>query len=92
MEESKYCANSQKGHKQLILNYLPVSLLPIRGKIFEKLRFNSLFQHLENINLLNPHQSGVCPGNSCVHQLLSITYDIDKPFDANPSFEVRGFF
>ena len=32
-----------------------------------------------------------CP-NSCVHQLLSITYNIYKPFDANPSLEVRGIF
>ena len=45
-----------------------------------------------NMNLLNPHQSGYCPEDSCVHQLLSITYDIYKSFDANPSLEVRGIF
>ena len=92
MEERKYCANSQKGDKQLIRNYRPVSLLPICRKVFEKIIFNSLFKHLENNNLLNPHQSGFCPGDSCVHQLLSITYDIYKSFDANPSREVRGIF
>ena len=31
----------KKGHKQLIQNYRPVSLLPICEKIFEKLIFNS---------------------------------------------------
>ena len=75
-----------------IQNYRPVSLLPKCGKIFEKLMFNSLFEYLENNNLLNPHQSGFRPGDSCVHQLLSITFDIYKSFDANPSLEVRGIF
>ena len=82
----------KKGDKQLIQNNRPVSLLPICGKIFEKIMFNSLFKYLENNNLLNPHQSGFRPGDSCVHQLLSITYDIYKSFDANPSLEVRSIF
>ena len=43
----------KKGDKQLIQNYRPISLLPICGKIFEKLMFNSLFKYLENNNLLN---------------------------------------
>ena len=81
----------KKGDKQLIQNYRPVSLLSIYGKIFEKLMFNSLFEYLEN-NLLNPHQSGFRPGDSCVNQLLSITFDIYKSLDANPSLEVRGIF
>ena len=82
----------KKGDKQLIQNYRLVSLLPICGKIFEKLIFNFLFKYLENNNLLNPHQFGVRPGDSCVHQLFSISYDIYKSLDANPSLEVRGVF
>ena len=82
----------KKDDKQLIQNHRLISLLLICGKVFEKLIFNSLFKHLENNNLLNPHQSGFCPGDSCVHQLLPITYDICKSFDANPSLEVRGIF
>ena len=54
--------------------------------MFEKLILNSLFQHLENNNLLTPHQSRFRTGDSSVHQLLPITYDIYKSFDANPSF------
>ena len=76
----------------LIQSYRTVSLLSICGKIFEKLIFNFQFKYLENNNLLNPHQPGFRPVDSCVHQLLSITYDIYKSFDANPSLEVRGIF
>ena len=77
----------KKGDKQLIQNYRPVTLLPICGK------FNSLFKYLGNNNLLNLHQSGLFrPDNSCVHQLLSITIDIYKSFDPNPSLQVRSIF
>ena len=62
------------------------------GKFSEKTRFSSLFKHLGDNNLFNPHQSGFRPGDSCAHQLLSITYDIYKTVDANLSLEVRGIF
>ena len=32
------------------------------------------------------------PGDSCIHQLISITHEIFVSFDANPSLEVRGVF
>ena len=32
------------------------------------------------------------PGDSCIHQLISITYEIYAFFNANPSLEVRGVF
>ena len=82
----------KKGDKQLITNYRPVSLLPICGKVFEKIIFNSLFVYLNNNNLLNSNQSGFRPGDSCVNQLISITHEICKAFGANPSLEVRGVF
>ena len=82
----------KKHDKQLIKNYRPVSLLPICSKIFEKVIFNSLFKYLDDNNLLNSNQSGFWPGDSCVHQLLSITHEIYKAFDANPSLDVRGVF
>ena len=30
------------------------------------------------------------PGDSCIHQLISITHEIYASFDANPSLEVRS--
>ena len=76
----------------MITNYRPVSLLPICGKVFEKIIFNSLFVHLSNNNLLKSNQSVFRPGDSCIHQFISISHDIDKAFDANSSLEVRGVF
>ena len=82
----------KKNDKQLIKNYRPVSLLPVCSKIFEKIIFNSLFKYLEDSNLLNGNQSGFRPGGCCIHQLLSMTHEIYKTFDANPSLENRGVF
>ena len=82
----------KKHDKKLIKNYRPVSLLPICSKIFEKVIFNSLFKYLDDNNLLTGNQSGFRPGDSCVHQLLSITHEIYKAFDANPSLGLRGVF
>ena len=38
--------------KQIIKNYRPISLLPICGKILEKILFNSIYELLEENNFL----------------------------------------
>ena len=73
-------------------NYRPISLLPICGKIFEKIIYNNLFEYLKANDILVKCQSGFLPGDSCISQLISITHDIYKAFDGNPSLEVRGVF
>ena len=80
----------KKGYKQNLKNYRPVSLLPICGKIFERLIFNQLFSFFLANNLLAPNQSCFKPGDSCINQLLSITHEIySSPDDG---FEVRSVF
>ena len=66
----------EKGDKQILKNYCPVSLLPICRKIFERLMFNKLFNFLLENNLISPNQSGFKPGNYCINQLLSTTHKI----------------
>ena len=80
----------KKGNKQTLENYHPVSLLPICGKIFERLIYNSLFEFFIANELISFNQSGFKPGDSCINQLLSITHEIYKSFD--DGYEVRGVF
>ena len=82
----------KKGEKDLIKNYCPVSLLPIFGKIFERLIFNSHFKYIGENELLNPNQSGFHPFDSCVHQLLSIKHEIFSNFDCEPPKDIRAVF
>ena len=44
----------KKGDKQMLQNYRPVSLLPICGKILERLMFNEMFEFLLKISLFPP--------------------------------------
>ena len=80
----------KKNDKQLINNYRPVSLLPIFGKMFERIIFNNIYRYLDEHNLLNPNQSGFRPKDSCVYQLLEITHNIFSSFDCNPTVETRA--
>ena len=82
----------EKNEKNLKGNYRPTSLLPIFGKILEKLICNSLYSHLESHELLNPNHSGFRPGGSTVNQLLSITHTIFKALDCNPPLNVRSLY
>ena len=63
----------KKGHKQNIKNYRPVSLLPICGKIFERLIFNEMFIFFSADKLISKTKSRSQPGDSFINQLLSIT-------------------
>ena len=90
------CANvvpvHKKNEKNVKSNYRPISLLPIFGKMFEKLVYDSLYSHFVSCNVLNPSQSGFCPGDSSINQLLHITHTIFKAFDCNPPLEVRSVY
>ena len=82
----------KKNDKQLAENYLPISLLPIFGKIFEKTVFNKIYHFLLEERVLNPNQSGFCPSDSCINQLLAITHEIFEAFDCDSPLEVRPVF
>ena len=82
----------KKNEKNLKSNYRPISLLPIFGKMLEKLMYDSLYSHLVSCDLLNPNQSGFRPGDSTVNQLISITHTIFEAFDCNPPLDVRSVY
>jgi len=82
----------KKGDKQIINNYRPISLLPICGKIFEKIVFNQLYTYLVSNNLITKNQSGFRAGDSAINQLLEFTNTVHKSFDNRPSLEVRSVF
>ena len=80
----------RKNDKQLLKNYRPISLLPICGKVLERLLYNSVFEFFIQNNLITPNQSGFKTGDSCINQLISITHEICKSFD--DGYEVRRVF
>ena len=82
----------KKGDKQLIKNYRPISLLPICGKMFEKIIFNNLYSYLTTNSLITKKQSGFRPGDSTTNQLLYFVNEIHQAFENAKSLEVRAVF
>ena len=82
----------KKGDKQSIKNYRPISLLPIYGKMFEKIIFNNLYHYLNSNNLITRNQSGFRPDDSTPNQLLFLVDEIHQAFEDRNSLEVRAVF
>ena len=66
--------------------------LTIYSKIFEKLIFGCIYDFLEQNCLLKTNQSAFRPGDSYIHQLIAVTFNIFTAFDPNHSLEVRDIF
>ena len=76
----------------MIENYRPISLLPLCGKIFEKIIFKNLYKHLTAHHLITKNQSGFRPGDSTTNQLIDLVDAIHQAFDSTKSLEVRAVF
>ena len=59
------------GDKEEPLNYRPVSLTSVVGKICEKIVKDRLLKFLEETNTLSGGQFGFRGGSSCITNLLS---------------------
>ena len=82
----------KKNDKQIFSNYRPISLLPILAKVYERIIFKHLYNHLIFNNLITKNQSGFRPGDSVTNQLLSLVNEIHKAFDDKNCLEVRSVY
>ena len=80
----------KKNNRQIKSNYRPISLLPLSGKILEKIIFDQVYSFLDQNRLISTMQSGFRPGDSCIYQLISITSDIYRNFEKQD--ETRAVF
>ena len=82
----------KKSNKNDIKNYRPISVLPLCGKIFEKILYNSIYAYFQENGIFDINQSGFRAGDSCINQLISITHEISQSLDLNPPLETRAVF
>jgi hypothetical protein len=54
----------KKGNKENMANYRPISLLTSFSKVFERIIYDRLLQHIEDKNILATEQFGFRPGAS----------------------------
>ena len=80
----------KKGDVSIVSNHRPISLLNAEAKVFERLVFKYLFNHLRDNNLLSSLQSGFIPGDSTVNQLTFLYNTFCQALDSGK--EVRAVF
>ena len=71
----------KKGDKDDINNYRPVSVLPIVSKIFERIIFKHVYNHLHINRLISRHQSGFQPNESTINQLAYMYHEFSEALD-----------
>ena len=59
-----------------VSNLRPISLLPLPGKILERIAHTQISQYLEEVNALSPHQGVFRKGKSTINTVASFTDDI----------------
>ena len=69
---------------------MTVSLLPIFGKVFDRLIYKEMYSFFIENDLISSNHSVFKQGDSCINQLLSITHEIYQSLDQG--YEVRGVF
>ena len=71
----------KSGNLNLVQNYRPISLLPIPGKLLEKLIHKQLTNHLDDTSYLTQNQHGFRKKHSTIHAVGQITNYIHKNMD-----------
>ena len=72
----------KQGNLTKVQNYRPISLLPLPGKILEKLVHAQLADYLEKNMLLAGEQHGFRRNRSTIHSIEQVTSFISKKMDA----------
>ena len=71
------------GDRTEVSNYRPISILTCFSKIYEKIMYNRLFNHLETNNILYKKQFGFQAKNSTEHAALVLSDNILTAFEKN---------
>ena len=69
-------------------SYRPISLLSCLSKIFEKLMFARIYNHIDCNALLSPKQSGYRPGHNTELQLTYINDRLYRALDAGDDYSI----
>ena len=70
----------------------PFSLLPIFAKMFEKIIFMNLYNHLVRNQRLTSHQSGFRPEDFVTNKLIYLVHGIFNNFDCINNLETRSVY
>ena len=73
----------KSGDTSLVNNYRPISLLPLPGKLLEKLVHSHVSDYVEANNILDARQGGFRAGHSTIDTVACFTDDIYESVNVN---------
>ena len=82
--------STKEESKQIVKKYRLISIFSLFAKIFERILFSNMYNHLISNNLLTKNQSGFRPGDSVTNQVIFLVDKMHSPLDIN--LEVRSVF
>ncbi|MDD9361455.1 MAG: reverse transcriptase family protein, partial [Anaplasma sp.] len=74
--------------KSLVSSYRPISTTSIACKTMERIVKRHLLEHIEQHQLLSPHQYGFRPGRSCELALATTVHTISSSLDGRTPCEL----
>ena len=77
-----------KGSTSDVTSYRPISLLPAMSKIFEKIIFDRIYEHITSNSLLTEKQSGYRPNHGTHTQLLYLVHSLHLALDKKMDFSI----
>ena len=77
-----------KGATSDVKSYRPISLLPNMSKIFERIVFNRIYEHLSHNNLITDRQSGYRHHHGTHTQLIYLMHSLNYSLDKNKDFSI----
>ena len=83
LKTSKVNPIFKNGDPSLLTNYRPISLVPIFSKIFERVMYNRIYDHMISNNLFYRKQFGFQKNSSTEHAILELVNQITKSFEKN---------
>lgn len=73
----------KSGNRKQVNNYRPISLLPLIGKLMEKLLHKQIYNFLDNSNFFTPYQGGFRPGLGTTETITTMLEYIYENFNLN---------
>ena len=81
MKIAKVIPIYKSGDKSQVSNYRPISILPAFSKVFERILYNRVYNHLFSNNLLYNKQFGFQKNISTEYAIAQLVKDITKSFN-----------
>ena len=87
-KQANVIPSHKKDKKSDVQNYRPISLISVISKIFEKVIFKYVYNHLNDNFIISSYQSGFLPGKSTTTQLLEVYHHFCKAVDDGKELRV----